>query len=287
MKKLIFSIIFLILIALANAQEEITKEKALESLENAKQDMTTMNNEGFTVIFINDTIIEAESALERVENALDLNYSGFSYEEVLEILKIIPERKAKAYEISDKLRALELKAENYASTSVDVTKSLVILENAKNTFNDERYESVESLIIDLENSLETAKAERTLGNVVANSTKNFIQKNYLQLIILLAVIIVITIISWNRIKKIRAKNKLTTFKIEKESIKELMKETQREFYQRENISKLTYGIRMDLYREKLTELNHTIPVFEAIVKGEKIKKNNNSSVEKDSKKQKM
>ncbi|MCG2719256.1 MAG: hypothetical protein L6266_00755 [Nanoarchaeota archaeon] len=287
MKKLIFSIIFLILIALANAQEEITKEKALESLENAKQDMTTMNNEGFTVIFINDTIIEAESALERVENALDLNYSGFSYEEVLEILKIITERKAKAYEISDKLRALELKAENYASTSVDVTKSLVILENAKNTFNDERYESVESLIIDLENSLETAKAERTLGNVVANSTKNFIQKNYLQLIILLAVIIVITIISWNRIKKIRAKNKLTTFKIEKESIKELMKETQREFYQRENISKLTYGIRMDLYREKLTELNHTIPVFEAIVKGEKIKKNNNSSVEKDSKKQKM
>jgi len=285
MKKIIFSLIFLFLIALANAQEEITNEQALKAIENAKQDMFIMDTEGFTTTFINDSIIESEAALERVENALALNYSGFSYQEVLEILKIIPERKAKAYEISDKLRALELKTENYGSTSVDVAESLIILRNAKQAFDEERYESAESLMIDLENTLETAKAERTLGNVVANSTKNFIQKNYLQLIILFVVLALITIISWNRIRKIRAKNKLTTLRIEKDSINELMKETQREFYQRENIPKITYKIRMDLYKEKLTELNHTIPVWEAVVNGKKIKKKN--SEDKNSKKQKM
>ena len=123
------AIMFIFIIAIAYAQNA-TRDDAVEAIEQAEQDMLEMKEAGFSTDYINDTLFTAEQALERADfaellrqnstgelaeeakKALEgLDYEGFTYDNVLEYTQEISSRKEKAYELSDSIRALEIKIE--------------------------------------------------------------------------------------------------------------------------------------------------------------------------------
>ena len=94
--KKIIPVIFILLILstlfIVNAQEIVTKQQASEALAKAEQDMLEMQEEGFSIIYINDTLLLAKESFDNAE-----------YEKVLTYCNEIATRKEKAYELNDKI----------------------------------------------------------------------------------------------------------------------------------------------------------------------------------------
>lgn len=70
-----------------------------------------------------------------------------------------------------------------------------------------------------------------------------------------------------QVRKIKARKKLETLKLEQCVISKLMKETQNRRFVSGGMSSMSYKIRMDKFKERLTEIKHTVPVLEARLEG--------------------
>jgi hypothetical protein len=250
-------------------EKEITKEQASSAITKAGLDMQEMKDAGFSTVYINDTLTIAKQTFEKIGNAKKMNISGFTYNEVSKYTDEISVRKEKAYNLSDEIRALELKINDYENIGVNIDKTSVLLEQAKTAFKEERYEDAEQALIDTELQFESDRAEITLTSVVTRAGKNFIQKYWVYLIITIIVLLSVAYITWKKIKKTKAKNKLKIARMEQDAITDLIKDVQRQRFENGTISDTTYRIKMKFLKEKLTELKHTIPVLESIIKGKK------------------
>lgn len=289
------AIMFIFIIAIAYAQNA-TRDDAVKAIEQAEQDMQEMMEAGFSVDHINDTLFTAKKALERADfaellrknatgelaeeakKALEgLDYEGFTYDNVLEYTQEISSRKEKAYELSDSIRALEIKIEGSkkevvplspigGSRAIDTSGADAILEDAKIAFEKERYDETETLLAEANQNLETKKAELTIVNVITESGKSFIEKNWLGILIFSAVSVVLGTLVWKKYRIKRTRDKLKKLKIEHESLQKLMKKTQIERFREGKISESTYNIRMEKYSERLNEVKQTIPVLEDMLK---------------------
>ncbi len=121
-----------VMVSLVYAQN-ITREDAVNAIGLAEQDINEMQEDGFFMDYVNDTLIQAKQALERADfaetirqnatgelaeqakAALEgLDYEGFRYDVVLDYTHQISLRKKQAYELSDSFRALEMQVESYA-----------------------------------------------------------------------------------------------------------------------------------------------------------------------------
>jgi hypothetical protein len=197
-----------------------------------------------------------------------LNYRGFTYDEVLKYTQEIAARKQRAYNISDSIRALEIKIEGYKK-SLDTSEAENILKDAKIAFEKERYDEAENFLFEANKNIETKKAELTVANVITRSGKNFIEKNWAWILAFTAVAVVSGFILWKKYKIKRIQNKLKKLKIEQESLKKLMKKNQIKRFKKGNISDSTYRIRMEKYNERMNTIKQNIPVFEAMLKNKK------------------
>jgi len=120
--------------------------------------MQSMIFENFSVLYINDTLIAANLALERADfaeilrenttgelaevakKALEgLNWQGFTYGGVIEYTDEIDFRKNWAYNLSDSIRALELKILDYEQQGIDTLEAWFLLNKSATEFREERY----------------------------------------------------------------------------------------------------------------------------------------------------
>lgn len=276
--------IFLMLMPMAYAQD-ITREDALNALQQAELDMNKMSEDGLSVNSINDTLMLAKQALERADFAdilrtkasgelaemakkslEGLDYSGFTYDGVLEYTQEITARKQQAYELLDSIEALEIKVQEYREQSVDISEANTLLENARTAFENERYDEAEALLSDANSDLENKKAELTTLNVMVRSGKNFVEKNWKGLIIFLVFVIIIGFFSWKKIKAKNLRKKIKRLKAEKEALINLLKKAQTERYKEGKISGLVYNVRTEIYHKKLDDIKEMLPSLEAMLK---------------------
>ena len=294
-----FMFVFIITVAYA---ENTTRDDTVEAIQQAEQDMLEMMEAGFSVDYVNDTLFAAKRVLERADfaellrknatgelaeeakKALEgLDYEGFTYGAVLEYTQEIASRKQKAYELSDSMRALEIKIEESKTKvvpltplgsggqKIDTSGAEGILEDAKIAFGKERYDETEALLAEANQNLETKKAELTIVNVITESGKSFIQKNWHFILIFSVVVVISGWIGWGRFRIKRTRDKLKKLRIEHESLQKLMKKTQLERFREGTISESTYNIRMEKYSERSNEVKQTIPVLEDMLKKSKKK----------------
>lgn len=276
-----------IILPISSYAQNTTRKDAANAIQQVEQDINEMAEAGFPVSYVKDILTSASQALERADfaellrqnatgelaeqakKALEgLNYKGFMYDEVLKYTQEISSRKQQAYNLSDSIRALEIKIDEYKK-SIDTSEAESILADAKIAFEKERYGETEDLLSKANSELEEKKAELTTVNIIVRSGKSFVEKNWLEILIVSVVIAISGWFGWRnyRVKKIR--DKLKKLKIEQESLHKLMKKTQIERFKKGNISESIYKIRMEKYTERLNEVKQTIPVFEAMLKGKR------------------
>jgi predicted RND superfamily exporter protein len=144
-----------------------------------------------------------------------------------------------------------------------------LLEEAKISFKEERYDEAEAYLKEAELKLEQASTEYKRVKGLLKLSKNFFQKYWWQIILIL---IILGSIAKPTIKKVRmslARKKAVALRSELQTLDRLMKKAQEDCFKNKKITEATYKIRMDRYRKRLAEIKHTLPVVEAIARGEK------------------
>jgi len=270
----------------------ITKDIALNALNESEKIIQELIYNNFSTTYANDTLIEARrvfeqaryadilrgitnaTSQERLEAANSLkivNWRDINYSIVIEYTNKINERLPVAFSIHDSLSVAK-KNINDSRISENTKK---IFEKARIAFYEDRYEEAKSLIEELKAAIEKDKSENSGIVGLRRNALNFFQRYWLFIII---VVIVFSIVGYFAYKKIEIKilkNKIKKMKAEKTALSQLVINNQTERFKENKISAFVYNIRSKKYKEKLQEIEQELPVLEArLRKDSKYQKNN-------------
>jgi hypothetical protein len=246
--------------------EEITREQAVEAIAQAKLDIQEIKYEEYSTSYVEDKLLSAEQTLERVDYAIKQKWDGFSYNEVLVHTKEISNVREQIYFITDALVALEVKLSEYDKQGVDVSEAELLFESARIAFEEERYIASEELIEQTNSELDDKKAEMTSVKALTESGKNFVERNWWQLIVAIFIISIISILGYKKYFIYDTKKKIQHMIIEQVTLTALMKKAQRERYELGIIPDSIYKIRMEKYKDKLSEIKRNLPVLRSMLK---------------------
>jgi len=290
MKRIIIFLFLVFFITNVYAQN-VTRDDALEAINQSELDINEMMGAGFSVNYVNDVLISAKQALERADfaeilrsnatgeladqakKALEgLNWQGFTYDEVINYTNKITSKKEQAFDLSDSIRALELKIGNYKGFEISTSEAEDLINKASTAFKEERYEDAEYFLSEANSNLEKKAAELTTLNIITETGKGFLEKYWFEIIIFSVFISIAALFNWIRIKKVRTIEKIKELKAEQKTLMNLMKKAQIDRYKKAEIPESIYNIKMRKYRERLTKIKETIPALEAKLKKSKKKK---------------
>ncbi len=261
----------------------ITKEMAIESINESEQIIIEMQENNFSTLYMNDSLIEARKVFQQAiyaeilrgdvnsseqekleaQRALAVvNWRKISYADVLSYTDEIKQRREKAFLLMDEItieeNKMSLKENNFLSNE---TKH--ILENAEIAFHEDRFQDAEKLIIEFRTAFEQKKAESSSLLGIGEGGKNFFQRYWIYLIILLIVFVFGGYFIYKKFEKKIIKTKIKKMKAEEEVLTNLMKKVQEDRFKKNTISGLVYNIRMKKYQERLQEIKQELPVLES------------------------
>lgn len=181
--------------------------------------------------------------------------------------------------LTDKIALFEEKMNGYKQQGIETAESKEVLDKAKTALKEERYEEAEDYLTTAGEKLETSKTELTRIRKLITMSRGFFEKYWLPISAVLLILTVLTLITLNEAKLKMTKKRIRMLKLEREIIHKLMKKVQDERFNKGKISDSVYTLRMDKYRDKLAEIDRTIPVLEATLKKkEKLEKKEKEGV---------
>jgi len=272
--------------------ENISQELAFNAILQAESDMQEMQEQGFSITWVNDALIEAKSyfkgedytsLLEQIETinntekrekarillaeAQEKIGIPVDYKTVLEKTQSINERKLRAYELRDNFKVSEMRIKEIEELRLNVSPLYSIFSEAETEFKDERYEEAESLLAEIGPLISKIKAENTVLKAIykagTETTFSFIKQYYKWLIALIIILSIITFIFYNRFMVKLLKDKVKETTIEKKVLEDLMVKAQSDYYSKGILPKHTYDVKVDKYKEGLMQIKHKLPVIQA------------------------
>lgn len=253
-----FMVAILLMGTLVNGQNTI-EAQANQAIAQAEKDMKEMLDHGFGIAFVNDTLLEAKKAL-----------NATNYSLVIEKTQLISERKLQAYNISDSLRALQIGVEELEKIGLNASKVKGLLNKSTVTFQEERYEEVEELIKETYAELTDIRAEATIVQVRVKAARenviSFVRDNWSSILIGGGGVFAIVYVVFNRIMVMRTRNEINDLEIEKEVLAKLMKKAQSDHFQKRTLTRESYEIKMNKYKERMIEIKELLPVLRSKVK---------------------
>jgi len=193
------------------------------------------------------------------------------YQRVLENTKAISERKDKAYEIIDLIRASELRIEDIEKTSgINLTPARVLLSKAEIEFNEERYEDAIKVLAQIDPTITKVELENTLIKAIYRASKettaNYIKEHYVGILVTLFIIGFGSFFVYKRVSAQLLERKIKDMDVEKGVLLELIKNAQRDYYQKGSITKKTYQTKVAKHKERMLHIKEQIPVLQARLK---------------------
>jgi len=266
--------------------QNITKSDALLEINHSEEDILEMQKNGFSIIYVNDVLIQAKNTFKQVEyaeilrsdsqtysekkeaqEALKLiNWENLNYNDILIYTEDISSMKERSYLIYDSIKAVELTIISNEENGINVLKARELWEKASTSFYEDRYDEAEGVLQEVKEEIEFQKTQKAALNSMQRNAKNFIQQYWIYIIVILIAIGLGVFFSYKKISTKLLKNRIKKMKIEKEVINSLIKKSQHERFKQNKISGLVYNIRIKKYEEKLEEIKQELPVLESKLK---------------------
>ncbi|RLG14472.1 MAG: hypothetical protein DRN66_01930 [Candidatus Nanohalarchaeota archaeon] len=228
----------------------------------AEEGMDQMLEKGLPVTRYNDTlflakqIYEAQVALEEAGGSPD--YS-IAYSKLTELSQI----KQKAFLALDELNALEATISQIEG--IDKKPVREIHSKAKIEFEAERYEECLKSIDEAYEKISELEAIETKVKAFyeagSRNIMGFLDKNRVQIVLFFSIMFLIIAVSYKRIVCWRIRNKMKALNARWYSIRALVAQTQREYFEDGKISETTYHIRIKKYGEMMRDIKRQIPLL--------------------------
>lgn len=243
------------------------------SLSLAEKDMKEMMNKEIPIARYNDTLILAKQAY-NAQLVLENTSENPDYSLVQKKIEELKEIKQNAFTALDELKTLETIISQ--TKGIDLAPVLEIYREARNEFYSERYEKCLELIDKTYEKISELEALQTKLRAFYEATSrsfiNFIKEQWVALSFGILGSLFTFVLTYNRFMSWRIKKRIENLEKRRESIKELIKKTQKAFFQEGGISESTYHIRIKKYGELIRDINRQIPLLKEELKIRKSRK---------------
>lgn len=246
-------------LAFAESEQATGAENAIAQAEQGRAEMI---ESGFNVQRIDDSISEAKQVY-NAQLALEKTGGKADYSRVIDIAKSVRDIKKKASETYDEIKVLETKIAELKG--LDAEEAMAAFEIAKKEIKDERYDEAKKAIDETYKKIIEAQAlSSRLSALYEASTKTiafFIIANWPALLTIAIASLIFLAVFHNRFSRYRIIGKIKSLELEKQVIKDLMRDTQREYFERKTMSESTFHIRLKKLSELIRDIDRRIPIF--------------------------
>jgi hypothetical protein len=268
-----------------NITTATTELTALNAINESEDIIKIMQENNFSVVYMNDMLAEAKRIFQQAEyadmlrgagnfsqedraKAIDalklINWKNLNYSSVLVYTDNIKSRKEQAFSIYDSVNALNASIEKYKAQGIEINNSETLLKEANIAFYEDRYDDCQNILTELTNLIETERSSAILSLTLNGS--NFIKKYWLYSLLSLIALCLICFFSYKKIHRANLAKKINKLNVEEKVLSDLIKRTQIERFKENKISSLVYSIRIKEYQEKLNAIKEELPVLKAKLK---------------------
>lgn len=271
MKAIPFMLILILTIPLIHAlgEEAIQADKAIK---DAKSCLDKMISKDIPVNRANESLNEAIQLYE-AQLALEKRGGKSEYKLVTEFAN----ETCQVQEISQKAKdELEVFLETYIESNKTINLSAMdgMYFEIINSFREERFEETISLIDDGYEKLSEIEASQTAFNLFYTTTtrtiRNFLIENWIKISAGFAITIILLMIFWKSLKILKIKLKIRALRIEKETLKGLIKNLQYNYFETKKVSETEFRVKLNKFKEMIRDVDRQIPLLKEEI--EKINK---------------
>jgi hypothetical protein len=255
----IFLVSFALLASPALSQTYDEAQKALDASERTIAEMQAQN---FSVLLANDTLQEAMQIFAAQEL---MNKSGgkADYSIVIAKTNAIESIKASALNAYDELVALEKTLDELPESDRQAVSQY--FEEARAEFYNERYDNVKGKVDAVYQKISEQQALNTkIAAMLDASRRNivgFFSANWMYIAAAVVVVVLVAMVFTNRFLRYRIAKKMRVLTMEKSVITELMKDTQRMYFEQAKISDDMYKVRIDKFEELMRDIDRQLPLL--------------------------
>ncbi len=263
------------------AAANVSRDDALAAIAAAESRINEMADRGFPTGYVNDTLYAARQALERADfaellrtnatgelaektrKALEgINYQGFGYADVITQTDMIAGRADRAFLIYDSIKAAELKMAEYDFQGINTSQASGLLNQATDFFSKDMYDEAESSVNSANLNMEDEKARATTLNLLISSSKGFVEKNWIEISAIAAVVVAVAWFVRRKLGYRSMKKRLGRMKKEQPILIGLIKKAQAQRYREGTLSEFVYRVKLESCQRRLDHLRRTIPALE-------------------------
>ena len=272
---LLVSVMFFLLLTLFSSQSVLaatgsinnaTLEKdAIDCINESKDIINEMNVGGFKIQRVNDTLKQAELTYQS-QIALKEKKKNYDFSSIINSCENIKEIQELAIIARDELEALDKFYSISVVEGMDTTSIDQIIEEVNTEIDNERYEGVAEVVDKAYSEISRVKSSYTAANVIyrntAKSLKIFWERNWKVIIALTITLIIFYIIYRIRILKWMINRKVERLRTRRKTIKELIMQTQKDYFQYGRIPEGEYNIKTKKFSELIRDIDRQIPLLQ-------------------------
>lgn len=261
---LVITALLLALLIIPNtlaASNESTQAKLL--LGNATSAIEYMQSRNISVVRVNETfqkavqLFDAQLALETRGGQADYKIINSYVDDIISI-------KENSIKAQDELKIF-LESYNSVAKEVNLSEMDEEYNEVLRAYKEERFEDVAAAINEAYQSLSEAQSSQTRVKLFYEATskniKTFLKNNWLKILIISAIIVISLIISWKTIKRIRINRELQHLQIQRETLNNLIKQIQRDYFEKKTISETEYFSKTEKFKDMLLEIDRQVPML--------------------------
>lgn len=273
------------------SERNISREEAIEAINDSYEIMFELEEEGFYIKNVNDTILEAERVLRIVDHAevLRNKSSGFSekeeakdalefvdwedltYKDVYLMAKEVDEIQDRIYSLYDEMRAVDIEIEHLGERGENVESLREEFEQINSSFYKGRYNEVGSDLEELKTEVDDMRSESNFFRSAGQRFVDFVEENYFLFSAIILVLAMGIYVGIRRYRIYKAKKDLRSYRARRKAIKQLIKDSQEQRYKEGKMTAMMYNIKKDLYDDKMEEINAKISSLEDFLDKQKRK----------------
>lgn len=268
----VFFFVFLLAISFVSAAEvnQTEKTKAYNCLRDSRTILNELSKNNFSIERLNSTFLLAQNLYD-AQLVLEGKNKKTEYSLIFPHCDEIQVLRDQAFDAIDSFEAILRFYDESLDESMNTTSADLIIEEIETEIASERYERIAPLINEGYEVIIDIQSSSTALNFFISSTTRGIKEVFLdywlQIVIGIVVLIVLFLFYRTAIFTYLVKRKIRSLEHRKDVLKKLIMNTQKEYFNKGDMSESNYTIRTKKFAELARDIDRQIPLLhESLIK---------------------
>jgi len=234
-----------------------SKDQAIACLNESENIMVELADSNFSIERVNDTIIQAKALYNDIFTKKKEDYAL-----VIDSCNEIKKIKELAYTSRDEFEGLTKFYNESITPGMNTTELDALMADIDKEISSERYEGVAGMIDTTYAKIIDVKSSYSTLSVLNRNLQNFFVRQWKSLVITFLVIVIPLIIFRVPILIAWDKNKINKLEVRKKTLRGLIKQTQKEYFEYGRLPEGMYNIKTKKFAELIRDIERQIPLLQ-------------------------